>query len=76
MPPAKSRLYPRSISMHRKRTGFLRLPHSVHRLLYGWLIPIPIVAIANGAGPRVPLMGGNHGDEYEGQVSRQIDLGA
>ena len=51
-----------------KQVGFLRLPHSVHRSAYGW-IPIPIACIRNGAGPRVLLMAGNHGDEYEGQVA-------
>ncbi|MGE0714431.1 MAG: succinylglutamate desuccinylase/aspartoacylase family protein [Alphaproteobacteria bacterium] len=51
-----------------KQTGFLRLPHSVHRSAYGWL-PIPIACIRNGDGPRVLLMSGNHGDEYEGQVA-------
>jgi len=51
-----------------KQHGFLRLPYSVHRSAYGW-IPIPIASIANGAGPRVLLMAGNHGDEYEGQVA-------
>ena len=51
-----------------KHQGFLRLPHSVHRSAYGWL-PVPIVSIRNGDGPRVLLMSGNHGDEYEGQVA-------
>ena len=51
-----------------KQTGFLRLPHSVHRSAYGWL-PIPLVNIKNGSGPTVLLMSGNHGDEYEGQVT-------
>src|SRR5271167_4572408 len=51
-----------------KQTGFLRLPHSVHRSAYGFLA-IPIVSIRNGAGPRVLLMAGTHGDEYEGQVA-------
>jgi len=51
-----------------KQTGFLRLPHSVHRSAYGW-IPIPIAVIGRGAGPRVLLMAGNHGDELEGQVA-------
>jgi predicted deacylase len=51
-----------------KQVGFLRLPHSVHRSAYGW-IPIPIACIRNGGGPRVLLMAGNHGDEYEGQVA-------
>ncbi len=51
-----------------KQTGFLRLPHSVHRSAYGW-IPIPVACIRNGDGPRVLLMAGNHGDEYEGQIA-------
>ena len=50
------------------QTGFLRLPHSVHESAYGW-IPIPVVCIKNGKGPTVLLNSGNHGDEYEGQVT-------
>ena len=50
-----------------KQTGFIRLPHSVHRSAYGW-IPIPIVRIRNGDGPNVLMLAGNHGDEWEGQV--------
>lgn len=48
-------------------SGYLRLPHSVHRSAYGF-IPIPIASIRNGSGPRVLLLAGVHGDEYEGQV--------
>jgi predicted deacylase len=51
-----------------KHTGFLRVPHSVHRSAYGW-IPVPIVVIRNGEGPTVLFMSGNHGDEYEGQIA-------
>jgi len=51
-----------------KQHGFVRLPYSVHRSAYGW-IPIPVACIKNGEGPRVLLMAGNHGDEYEGQVA-------
>jgi predicted deacylase len=51
-----------------KQTGFLRLPHSVHRSAYGW-IPIPVACLRNGKGPSVLLMAGNHGDEYEGQIA-------
>ena len=51
-----------------KATGFVRVPHSVHRSAYGW-IPIPIVRIKNGAGPKVIMQAGNHGDEWEGQVA-------
>ena len=50
-----------------RHVGYLRLPYSVHRSAYGW-IPIPIASVRNGEGPVVLLMGGNHGDEYEGQV--------
>ena len=50
-----------------KATGFVRVPHSVHRSAYGW-IPVPIVRIRNGDGPNVLLMAGNHGDEWEGQI--------
>ena len=51
-----------------KQYGFIRLPYSVHRSAYGW-IPIPVACVKNGEGPRVLLMAGNHGDEYEGQVA-------
>lgn len=50
-----------------KATGFVRIPHSVHRSAYGW-IPMPIVRIRNGEGPRVLMIAGNHGDEWEGQI--------
>jgi len=51
-----------------KQTGYLRLPHSVHRSAYGW-IPFPIACIRNGAGPVIFLSAGVHGDEYEGQIA-------
>lgn len=51
-----------------KQTGFLRVPHSVHRSAYGW-IPAPVAVIANGDGPTVLMMAGTHGDEYEGQIA-------
>ena len=62
-----------------KHQGYLRLPHSVHRSAYGW-IPIPVVSIKNGTGPVILLMGGNHGDEFEGQIAlselaRSVDPG-
>jgi hypothetical protein len=52
-------------------------PYSTHESAYGF-IPIPVVCIRNGSGPRVLLIAGNHGDEYEGQVAltklaREID---
>jgi predicted deacylase len=51
-----------------KQLGYLHLPHSVTRSAYG-TIAIPIVVIKNGKGPSALLMAGNHGDEYEGQVT-------
>jgi predicted deacylase len=51
-----------------KQIGVLHLPYSVTRSGYG-MINIPVAVIANGEGPSVLLMAGNHGDEYEGQVT-------
>lgn len=51
-----------------KQVDWLNLPHSVTRSAYG-AISIPIAVIRNGDGPTVFLMSGNHGDEYEGQVT-------
>jgi hypothetical protein len=50
-----------------KQVGHFNVGHSVHRSAYG-VVPVPMAVIANGAGPTVLLMAGNHGDEYEGQV--------
>ena len=55
------------LSAEGKATGFVRVPHSVHRSAYGW-IPIPIVRIKNGVGPNVLMVAGTHGDEWEGQI--------
>ncbi|MBI1777211.1 MAG: succinylglutamate desuccinylase/aspartoacylase family protein [Proteobacteria bacterium] len=51
-----------------KQIGVLHLPYSVTRSAYG-MIDIPLAVIGNGDGPTVLLMAGNHGDEYEGQVT-------
>ncbi len=51
-----------------KQSGYLHVPHSVHRSAYGWL-PVPITVIRNGDGPTLVMAGGNHGDEYEGQIA-------
>ena len=48
--------------------GYLKVPHSTHDSAYGW-IPVPITVAANGSGPSVLLVAGNHGDEYEGQIA-------
>lgn len=51
-----------------KQVGRLHLPYSVTRSAYGH-IDIPLAIIRNGSGPTILLMAGNHGDEYEGQVT-------
>jgi hypothetical protein len=51
-----------------KQIARLRLPYS--RNTSGWgIIPIPIAVVRNGAGPTVLFTAGNHGDEYEGQIT-------
>ncbi|MCL4831052.1 MAG: succinylglutamate desuccinylase/aspartoacylase family protein [Caldilineaceae bacterium] len=51
-----------------KQIGVLRVPQSFNTA--GWAnYFIPIAVIQNGSGPTVLLSGGNHGDEYEGQVT-------
>jgi uncharacterized protein len=51
-----------------RQKGYLRYPYSTHDSAYGWL-PIPIVSLRNGTGPTLLIVGGNHGDEYEGQIT-------
>jgi predicted deacylase len=51
-----------------KQIGRLHLPYSVTRSAYG-MIDIPLAIVRNGDGPTALLMAGNHGDEYEGQVT-------
>ncbi|XZE18512.1 succinylglutamate desuccinylase/aspartoacylase family protein [Pirellulaceae bacterium SH449] len=51
-----------------KQHGYLQVPYSHN--LGGWAnVMIPITIIANGPGPTVLVMGGNHGDEYQGQIA-------
>lgn len=63
-----------------RHTGFIMIPHSPDDDAWG-ATRIPIAVIANGSGPTVILEGGNHGDEYEGQITiaeliRDLDPGA
>jgi predicted deacylase len=44
------------------------VPFSSDESAYG-RIQIPVINLKNGSGPRVLLVAGNHGDEYEGQVA-------
>ncbi|MCL4858980.1 MAG: succinylglutamate desuccinylase/aspartoacylase family protein [Caldilineaceae bacterium] len=51
-----------------KQLGVLQVPQSFNTA--GWAnYFIPIGVVKNGAGPTALLIGGNHGDEYEGQVT-------
>lgn len=51
-----------------KQQGFLQVPYSHN--LGGWAnVMIPITVIVNGPGPTVLVLGGNHGDEYQGQIA-------
>jgi predicted deacylase len=51
-----------------KRLSRLAIPFSVDRSPY-YQVKIPICRIRNGSGPRLLLMAGNHGDEYEGEIT-------
>lgn len=57
-----------------KQIGHLRYPRISNN--GGWAYDlVPIASIANGDGPTVLVSGGNHGNEYEGQIAclRLID---
>lgn len=48
--------------------GFLVLPSSAEHSAWG-TIRIPVTVLKNGDGPTITLIGGKHGDEYEGPVT-------
>jgi predicted deacylase len=51
-----------------RHAGTLRIPRSANTA--GWASTyVPIVSVANGDGPTALVIGGTHGDEYEGQVA-------
>ena len=51
-----------------KQQGFLQVPYSHN--LGGWAnVMVPITVVARGKGPTVLVLGGNHGDEYQGQIA-------
>ena len=51
-----------------KQQGFLQVPYSHN--LGGWAnVMIPVTVVARGTGPTVLVLGGNHGDEYQGQIA-------
>lgn len=51
-----------------KTLGHLSIPFSIDRSPY-FQVKVPICLVRNGEGPSVLLMAGNHGDEYEGELS-------
>ena len=51
-----------------RQAGFIMIPHSPHDDAWG-VTRVPIAVIKNGSGPTVIMEGGNHGDEYEGQIT-------
>ncbi|MFN6400811.1 MAG: succinylglutamate desuccinylase/aspartoacylase family protein [Planctomycetota bacterium] len=56
------------LSRQGKQQGYLQVPYSHN--LGGWAnVMIPMTVIAHGSGPTVLALGGNHGDEYQGQVA-------
>lgn len=51
-----------------KQQGFLQVPYSHN--LGGWAnVMIPTTSVSHGDGPTVLVLGGNHGDEYQGQIA-------
>jgi predicted deacylase len=51
-----------------RHAGTLRIPRSSNTA--GWAgTYVPIVSVANGEGTTALVIGGSHGDEYEGQVA-------
>jgi len=51
-----------------KQVGRLQLPRISNT--GGWASSfVPIAQVANGSGPTVLVLAGNHGDEYEGQIA-------
>lgn len=51
-----------------KHWGYLDLPHSTDRSAWGTM-RIPVAVASGGTGPTLLVTGGNHGDEYEGQIA-------
>lgn len=49
-----------------RQFGYFRLNMSTHGL--DGVLQIPVAVFKNGMGPRILMLGGVHGDEFEGQV--------
>lgn len=66
---AKSRVWTKiDFSAQGVQSDFARVPYSSDSSAYGW-IPVPMFCVSHGEGPTALLIGGTHGDEYEGQVA-------
>ena len=50
-----------------KSSGFIDVDHSDNNNAFS-SIRVPVGMINSGDGPSILLTGGNHGDEYEGQI--------
>ncbi len=51
-----------------KQIGRLEIPRSTNTS--GWAsLFVPVICLSSGTGPTALIMGGNHGDEYEGQIT-------
>lgn len=57
-----------NFSVEGKQHGHLCLPWSRNDSAWG-SVRIPITVINNGNGPTVTMIGGSHGDEYEGPIT-------
>ena len=61
-----------------KDAGYLLIGNSTNNS--GWATyQVPIIKVAHGDGPTMLVLGGNHGDEYEGQIaasalSRELEV--
>jgi len=51
-----------------KQVGYISITNSTDTSAWGYL-RVPIVSIVGGDGPGAVVFGGNHGDEYEGQIA-------
>jgi predicted deacylase len=51
-----------------KASGHISMPFSIDRSPY-FQVKTPVITVKNGEGPRLLLMAGNHGDEYEGELA-------
>jgi len=63
-----------SLNASGRTTGYLKVGDSTNSS--GWAtFHLPIINLNSGSGPKVLVIGGNHGDEYEGQFAA-ADLAA